>query len=989
MQDSLKIILLLLLLVCRFSISASFSNNAINKSGKNKFQTLLQDNFESGNLSGWGNTSDWENSDENPISGIYSLKHNSGTGISYIYHPLEITDLDSDTIVWRMQLKNGNWDPSGSNKFWYYLTADRADLSSGVNGYAVGVNFTGTDDLLKIWRIQNGSVSSTVIASSLDWDENTLVAIEVTRIPGGEWEMKINPEGNFENLSSQGEGSDDVFTTSQTCGLVFVYTTTRAGLLWMDDVYIGPPIADTIPPVITRAEVSSKTSIILEFSENINPSTALDVSNYTVNGSVLPEFIEFANDSGDIILLHFENPFQENESFVLQVSGIKDLAGNLMLPAEFILKYESLQVKGLRIIGDRRLKITFNREISLAPAQTLENYTLQPGGIHPLTASLNPTLKNEVFLDFAEAFENMQSYQLKVENIRDLLNDLMEPTVLEFVFYIPIPYDIVISEIMARPLPFYGLPGFEYIELFNRTNYTIDLTGWSFIIGNSTRSIPEILLEPGQYLILCHINQAALFEEYGKTIGIVSFPAIPDAGQTISLWNNADQMISSVSYTDKWYGSSFKASGGWSLEQIDHDNPCAGQMNWTASMDPSGGTPGRSNSVQFLNPDLDAPVIHRAVLVSLNSLRVFFSETYYYPTVSNTNYFSVDNQVGTPVQVITHPPQYHFLDLVFSEPFQVGISYTLTVEREITDCAGNLLGTRNKVKFAISVQPDYFDLVVNEILFNPLDGGVDFVEVYNRSNKVIDLKDVLIASRNQSTGELQSINQASSEGFIMFPEEYAVITTSTELVLRDYYTSNMFGFSEIMQLPSFNNDKGNVMLLNLGLSILDEFSYEEKMHYPLLTGVKGVSLERVNFDKEANDPQNWHSASQTVGFATPAYKNSQYNPGIVMPGREILIEPEVFSPDNDGVDDLVHIYYEFDKPGFVANITLFDSKGRIVKKLVRNQLLGTNGFFSWDGTNDARQMSPIGIYLIFIDLFHSDGTLKQIKKTCVLAGKLH
>jgi hypothetical protein len=989
MQVGQKIILLLILFVSRFPLSASLIEDFFYQSGKNDPQVLLKDDFESGILEGWGNTSDWENSDENPIRGIYSLKHSNGGGTSYIYHPLEITDLNSDTIVWRLILKNGNWDPSSSNKFWYYLTADGTDLSSGRNGYAVGVNYTGTDDLLKLWRVQNGNVSSTVITSSLDWDPNTLAAIEITRMPGGDWEMKINTEGNYENLNSEGTGSDNTYITSNACGLVFIYTTTRTGLIWMDDAYIGPPIADTIPPVITRAEVSSRTSIIIEFSENVDPSTALDVSNYTVNGSVLVESIEFINDSKDKIILHFENPFQENVSFVLMVSGIKDLEGNLMLPSEFILEYESLQVYALKIIGDRRLKVTFSREISPASAEIIENYTLQPGGVHPLTANLNPNLINEVFLDFAEAFENKQSYQLRVENIRDLLNDQMEPIEMEFVFYIPIPYDIVISEIMARPSPSNGLPGFEFIELLNRSNYTIDLTGWYFIVGSSIRTIPEIFLYPGEYLILCSVNHASLFEEYGKVIGIISFPAIPDAGQTITLLNNADQVISSVSYTDKWYGSSFKASGGWSLEQIDPDNPCAGQMNWTASMDPSGGTPGRNNSIQFSNPDLDAPMIHRAVIISSNTLRVFFSETYYYPTVFNSNYFSVDNLIGSPVQIIAHPPQFRYLDLFFSEPFLSGISYILTVEREITDCAGNLLGTRNQAKFAISAQPDYFDLVVNEILFNPLEGGVDFVEVYNRSNKVIDLKDVLIASRNPSTGELHSINQASSEGFLMFPGDYAVITTSADLVLRDYYAPNKYGFSEISQIPSFNNDKGNVVLLNPGFSILDEFSYNETMHYPLLTKVKGVSLERVNFDQETIDPKNWHSASQTVGFATPAYKNSQYSPGIAIHGGEILIDPVLFSPDNDGVDDLVHIHYEFVKPGFVANITIFDNKGRVIKKLVRNQMLGTNGFFSWDGTNDARQMSPIGLYLIYVDLFHSDGTLKQIKKTCVLAGKLY
>ena len=329
------------------------------------------------------------------------------------------------------------------------------------------------------------------------------------------------------------------------------------------------------------------------------------------------------------------------------------------------------------------------------------------------------------------------------------------------------------------------------------------------------------------------------------------------------------------------------------------------------------------------------------------------------------------------------------VDLVFTTSFIPGTYYTLSIDQVITDCAGNLLGGRNSARFALPSQPEYFDLVVNEILFNPMDGGANFVEIYNRSNKVVNLQDALITSRDLTSGELRTIYQASTDGFLVFPMEYAVITTRKELVLRDYYTPNAYGFSEISTLPSFNNDKGNVILLNKSMKILDEFTYDEEMHYPLLTGVKGVSLERINYNNETNINLNWHSASQTVGFATPAYQNSQFNRGTETTEKEIIIDPDVFSPDNDGVDDLVNIYYEFEKPGFVATITIFDSRGRIVRKLAGNQLLGTSGFFSWDGTTDVRQMSPLGIYLIYIDLFHADGSRKQYKRTCVLAGKLY
>lgn len=993
MQTALKILLFTAVLqLVTPSYSQVFQKALPVKSTENSktnFPVFINDNFEHGTLLNWGNISHWENSEEAPISGNYSLKHSIGTTSSYIYHPLEIPDLNSDTITWRLQFKNGDWDPSSSNKFWFYLTSDRINLSSGVNGYAVGVNFTGSDDLLKVWRITGGVVSATVISSTLDWNANTLAGIEVTRFPGGRWELKINRGGGFVNLISSGTGIDNTHITSQACGLMFIYTTGRIGWLWMDDVYAGPPIPDTIPPHITQANVITPKTITLSFSELVSPITALENTNYIVDNSINPILVEFLPGNQQAVTLHFEEPFSDKIPFVLAISGIKDLADNLITPVELSLQYESLKVNNLRIINDKRLKLTFNKEVSALSAATKENYTLFPGSVHPITASLSTTLKTEVFLDFASPFTEKEIYTLRVENIRDNFNDIILPVELEFVYYKPAPYDVVINEIMARPSPSNGLPEFEYLELYNTSDYRIDLTGWFIRVGTTTRSIPESQIQPGGFLILCHQNNVQPFKNYGKTIGISSFPAISDAGQTISLLNNQEQVISSVAYTDKWYGSTFKASGGWSLEQKDPSNPCAGRSNWSASMNPSGGTPGTTNSIFSHNPDLQKPSVSRAVPISSTMLRVFFSESYHYLSVSSPNLFSVDNQVGHPAQVILNPPLFRWVDLIFSSPFLPGLTYTVNVEQFITDCAGNILGARNSVRFELPSQPENFDLVVNEILFNPMEEGVDFVEVYNRSNKVINLQDVLIASRELSSGVLKSIYQASNEGFLIFPSDFAVITTRSDLVLRDYYSPNIYGFSEIPQLPAFNNDKGNVVLLNKSLEVLDEFSYDEKMHYPLLTGAKGVSLERINYNKETNDPLNWHSASQTVGFATPAYQNSQFKDVIDLSEREIVIDPDIFSPDNDGVDDLVNIYYEFEKPGFVVNITIFDSRGKIIRKLVRNQFLGTSGFFSWDGTNDARQMSPLGIYLIFIDLFHSDGTVKQIKKTCVLAGKLY
>ncbi|MDP4225955.1 MAG: hypothetical protein Q8910_06210, partial [Bacteroidota bacterium] len=150
---------------------------------------------------------------------------------------------------------------------------------------------------------------------------------------------------------------------------------------------------------------------------------------------------------------------------------------------------------------------------------------------------------------------------------------------------------------------------------------------------------------------------------------------------------------------------------------------------------------------------------------------------------------------------------------------------------------------------------------------------------------------------------------------------------------------------------------------------------------------EGVSLERINFDQSTNNASNWHSAAETVGYATPGYKNSQYNAQIDR-SSEFSVSPEIFSPDNDGRDDLLHIHYKLDQPGFVANILIFDSRGREVKRLGRNVLLPSEGDLTWDGLDHRGGKASMGMYILFVELFNLNGEVRNIKKSFVLSEKL-
>lgn len=200
---------------------------------------FLSDDFEDGNKDGWkaNNDTQWVASSVSPISGVYSLKHHvSGvSGHSFIRHALTGMDVNTNVIRWRFNLKNGNFDPSTSNKFWAYLFVHD---TTQVDGYALGVNLTGGSDSLSLWKLTNSVADGLILTTAFDWNANTLVGIEVTRDTSGVWEVKYDTNGGFDNLQIAGAAKNKDYTAANYFALSYYFKTTEAGMFWMDDVLI-------------------------------------------------------------------------------------------------------------------------------------------------------------------------------------------------------------------------------------------------------------------------------------------------------------------------------------------------------------------------------------------------------------------------------------------------------------------------------------------------------------------------------------------------------------------------------------------------------------------------------------------------------------------------------------------------------------------------------------------------------------------------------
>ena len=634
----------------------------------------------------------------------------------------------------------------------------------------------------------------------------------------------------------------------------------------------------------------------------------------------------------------------------------------------------------IKIVSNTQIELVFSEPIEPTTGQLVANYSVNNGLGNPITAIQNPSNFNKITLGFSSPFSLNATNVITVNNVTDIAGNSINSTNQNFIYFIPALANyrnVVINEIFADPSPSVGLPDGEFVEIFNPTNEYYNLQNWQLTDGSFAATFPNFILAPNSYLILISNSSLPDFSSYPNTLGISSFPGLNNSGETLTLLNQSGSVIDVVEYSDHMYQNELKQDGGFSLEQLNPLANCFDESNWKASNNVSGGTPGVINSVWDTTKDTQTPIIISCIATSNNRLLLQFDKSI------DTTIFLRNVVLSGGISVSTLSAHNVFnteLELVISPSLDTGKVYSLSID-SLQDCEGNL--AEIETEFVLAHANRSGSVLINEVLFNPYSGEEDFVELYNNSNLYIDLKNWQLG--NKDNGIVGNIKYIPSH-YILKPREYVVITKDYSFVLNRYSTYSSRNFIEIENLPSYPNDEGTVYLLLPSNDESDKFTYSEKFHFALLRDKEGVSLERVNFDDPTQSLSNWHSAAEEAGFATPGKKNSQYTPSTIT--ENILsISPEIFSPDNDGFEDILTLNYNMPKIGFVGNITIYDAQGRKTRVIIQNHLLAKSGRFTWEGITEKNSKARIGRYIILFEYFDLEGNVHTEKTTCVVGHK--
>ena len=824
----------------------------------------------------------------------------------------------------------------------------------------------------------NGTTADYIINSSIQLQLNNTIAAtsylstphQLTTLSGKEWRIYVK-----QSFAGSGGNYGRVFLTADNSNLTLVqngYYLQFGEALALDAIRLFKMVNGISTQICAGPDAQIANSFVVSVKVIRSSSGLWSIHTDFTGGSTYTE-IASGNDASNLVGTHFgmlcvytlsnANKFYYDNIYV--GNEIVDLSPPVLVSATAI---SALQID-----------VLFNEAVTSLSAENTNNYDILPFQSAATAAIdlINPAL---VHITPLSPLQNGVSYTLLASSISDLAgNTVTNNQSAQFQYLVAdsvVIGDVIISEFFADPTPVIGLPEIEYVEIYNKSAKFFNLQGWKIGDASSEGTIGAAWLFPGEYKILTATANVPLFT-LSSAVGTTSFPSLNNAGDDVVLKNNTGLILDKLSYTDDWYQDEIKRDGGFSLELINPNDPCSDKDNWIASNSSSGGTPGLINSVYDISIDMEGPEIDLVLALAPNYLEFYFNEGMDSSSLALcTLTFDPSLTVQNKYVQGAYPSM---MTIQLNENIMPSQLYNYTIN-PISDCWLNSIGRNGE--FILPELPQKGDLIINEILQNPKNGGQDWVELYNNSNKVINLKDWLFANFDDDTiSNFKSI----SSNYLLKPNDFVVLGKDSSFV-KQTYPFSVPGKFLYCELPTYDNDSSTVYII-YNSEVIDQVSYLDTWHFKLLDNTDGVSLERIDPNGLSSSSFNWHSAAESIGFASPGRKNSQYIPTLT--NGNFNLSSDLISPDNDGYQDVVQLNYQMSETGMLGKVTIYDDRGRLIRTICSNELLGTEGTLSWDGLTDNFVKASIGVYVLFFEAFSTNGGLFFAqRKAITVAGKL-
>jgi hypothetical protein len=547
---------------------------------------------------------------------------------------------------------------------------------------------------------------------------------------------------------------------------------------------------------------------------------------------------------------------------------------------------------------------------------------------------------------------------------------------------------VILTEVMFDPdgSEFYD----EFVEIYNLNSTAVDLAGWQ--VGDSAEQ--DLLMDAGNGLILLP-QQYGIILDPGYFENSTSYDSlIPSDALILTIESaafgsggflNAQPefvlLINSFGDTAQAYQYSIGNTPGHSDEKIilSLDNS---EQNWGNSVNLNG-TPGAKNSIALKDVDLAmtgfqlieenfviGQTVHfEAVIKNLGQLTITgFQFQKFYDL--NSNQKPDSGEVIETVQYSDAIPPGD--SLIINGEFEdipagqvsFGVAAIVQYDENLTN--------NFKTKTVYVTDPVNLKIIINEIMAAPGAGDDEWVELFNPGTSEINLANIYFSDASDTV-------QISKVDFLLKAGGYVVV--GEDSAIANQYHVSFANLVVVKSFPTLNNSFDELKLLNNFNFVYDAVSYTDEWYGRDVN--PGTSLEKINPNLNGQISENW-SASVDIGGSTPARENSVFAQ-ILPTASQLKIQPNPFSPDDDGFEDVAIIQVNLPVETAFINIRIYDTRGRRIRFLADSVPTAHQSQFVWDGKDDNNRVARIGAYICFVEALNPNkGVVEQLKSTIVL-----
>lgn len=504
---------------------------------------------------------------------------------------------------------------------------------------------------------------------------------------------------------------------------------------------------------------------------------------------------------------------------------------------------------------------------SLVVSLTIKNAALQ--GIFAGTIRAVDSGNTTMTKDFVKSLESNESFIITLEfpNISAGYHSMaahlivgQDEDTMNNSLHFPVqvgypPRNILINEIMFAPST--GLP--EWIELVNNSQVPIPISGWKISDASSNRAAiypSNYVLHPYSYAVITTDTNA--FKEYGFSACSLlqaAFSTLNNTGDAVVLYDQTLGVIDSLYYSSTWGGGT-----GKSIERRDTSATSSSQSNWALSTNPRCGTPGYVNSISrkqydlafsmnAIFPSFPISTDRLTITVSVKNIGLLQSDGIMIRMYYDTNADSLISDTECIFEkIFSGLPNNDSLTVhTFIEARQRGkMQFIATVSTSNDDDL-----TNNVIIFQTVIGVPKQSIIINEMMYAPLEDMPEWIECYNRSGESIDITGWKLTDEGSSKKEIQSTSTVQAGAYCIF--------TADTVAFKNYFP----GVTAVFQvsIPPLNNTSPEaIVLFDERGGVMDSIYYR-----PQWGGKNGHSLQRFDAAGASTDSTNWRSAFPTPG----------------------------------------------------------------------------------------------------------------------------